>query len=262
MGTWAMVTGASSGIGASFARALAARGHKLVLVARRADRLEALADELRRGQSGQVCEVLVLPTDLVAEGAVAKLAEAVASHGIDLELVVNNAGIGKHGRFDQLSGADDDAMIELNVLAATRVLRAFLPGMLARKRGGFINVASSAGYQAIPDFAVYAATKAYFLSLSEALTLEARPHGVKVVALCPGPVATEFVGLAEFKTNLVEKAPMATPESVVASALRAYDAGRMVSLPGFTTWMGAFLAERSGRTLSAWMAGKLFAANP
>lgn len=258
MAKWAMVTGASSGIGEAFARALWAQGHDLILVARRQERLEALAAALQ-GQGGrQGQEIWVRPADLVQAGAIEALAAEVEARGIALELLVNNAGLGKHGAFVELKAEDDEAMVQLNVVAATRTLRAFLPGMMARKRGGVVNVASSAGFQAIPDFAVYAATKAYLLSLSEALHLEAAPHGVKVVALCPGPVATEFVALAEFKTQVVEKAPMATPEAVVAAALRDLQAGRMVSLPGFMTWVGARLAERSGRGLAAWMAGKLF----
>lgn len=258
MASWAMVTGASSGIGEAFARALWAQGHSLVLVARRQDRLEGLAEALRAQASPAGQELWVRPTDLVAPGAVEALASEVEARGVAVELLVNNAGLGKHGAFTELKGEDDEAMLQLNVVAATRVLRAFLPGMIARKRGGVVNVASSAGFQAIPDFAVYAATKAYLLSLSEALHLEAAPHGVRVVALCPGPVATEFVALAEFKTQVVEKAPMATPEAVVAAALRDLKGGKMVSLPGFVTWVGARLAERSGRGLAAWMAGKLF----
>lgn len=255
MAETALVTGASSGIGSVFARQLAKAGHPLILVARRAERLEALAAELRE-QHGVA--VTVLPTDLARPEAIASLAETISARGLEVDLLVNNAGLGQHGPFAETPWEAELRMIELNMTALTALTRRFLPGMIARKRGGVINVASTAAFQPIPFMAVYAATKAYVLSLSEALAEEAAPHGVKVVCLCPGPTESEFAERAEFKTDIIDKAPTMSAESVVAEALDAYRHGRTVAVPGLLNNLSALAPRFTPRRLTAKVAGSLF----
>ena len=179
----ALVTGASSGIGAAYARALAAQGYDLILVARRADRLQALADEVKQAH-GHRAEVL--PADLLRREAPAELVAGVAALGMQVDLLVNNAGMGVHGPFADATAEDDLRMIDLNITSLTALTRAFAPAMIARRSGAIINVASTAAFQAIPFMGVYAATKAYVLSFSEAIAEELRPHGITVQCLCPG----------------------------------------------------------------------------
>jgi uncharacterized protein len=186
----ALVTGASAGLGEEFARQLAARGHRLVLAARRKDRLEALAAELGNARSVEI--------DLGRPGAAAELMNNIAQAGETVELLVNNAGFGLHGRFDKADPERLRQMVDLNCGALTDLCRAVLPAMVERGSGGIINLASTAAFQAGPGMAVYFATKAYVLSLSEALHEEVRQFGVKVSALCPGPTRTEFGEVAGF----------------------------------------------------------------
>ncbi|HEY9723512.1 MAG TPA: SDR family oxidoreductase [Oscillatoriaceae cyanobacterium] len=255
MAETALVTGASSGIGTVFAKQLAQAGYGLILVARRVERLEALATELREKHG---VTVTVLPADLARPEAIEKLAESVSAQGLEVDLLVNNAGIGHHGPFVEAPWEPEQRMIDLNMTALTAMTHRFLPGMLARKRGGVINVASTAAFQPIPFMAVYAATKAYVLSFSEAIAEEAAPHGVKVVCLCPGPTETEFVDKAEFKTDIISKAPMMTAESVVSAALASYRRGETVSVPGVLNSLSATLPRFSPRRLTAKIAGSLF----
>ena len=185
----AIVTGASEGIGAELARVFAARGHDLALVARRADRLEALADEIvARGAERRP---LVVGLDLSETGAIDALARALDEAGARAEILVNNAGFGLLGRVETLDPAEQLAMVDLNVRALTALTLRFLPAIVATQ-GAILNVASIAAFMPGPNFAIYYATKAYVLSFSEALTEELRPSGVKVSCLCPGPVETGF----------------------------------------------------------------------
>ena len=178
----ALITGASSGIGAAFARKLAVAGYDLALVARRGDRLEALAAELETAY-GIRAETLV--ADLTDEGDVERVAGAIAAIS-NLELLVNNAGMGAEGRFYQAEIGPQLDMIRLHVLASVRLTRAALPGMVERGRGGIINVASVAGFMALPENVNYCATKGYLITFSKALQLELIGTGVRVQALCPG----------------------------------------------------------------------------
>jgi short-subunit dehydrogenase len=217
----AMVTGASSGIGEEFARQLAARGHDLVLVARRVDRLQRLADELPT-------TVHVLPCDLGADAAA--LPARVAQLGVDVDLLVNNAGFGNHDRFWEIAEGRDAAQVRLNCEAVVTLTRAFLPAMIERGTGGIINMASIFGFQPMPYEAVYGASKAFLISFSEALRAELRGTGVRVLAVCPGPVATEFqetAGVGGIK--LVGKIPV---ERVVKQSLQAYDRDGGTVVPG------------------------------
>lgn len=185
----ALITGASSGIGESLARQLAAHGADLILVARTEDRLHALAAEL--GARYRV-QVHVLPADLNLPGAASQLHAAVQARGLSVDILVNNAGLGGYGEFSTQPSDEIDRMITVNIGALTGLTRAFLPDMLARGRGRVLNVASTAAFQPGPLMAVYYATKAYVLSFSEAIAEEVAGSGVSVTALCPGPVQTGF----------------------------------------------------------------------
>jgi len=223
----ALVTGASAGIGEAFARALAARGHDLTLVARRGDRLEALAKDLalRHGISAQV-----EAADLTEEGELATLAEQVAAD--PPELLVNNAGFGSVGRFAELDVGRELEQIRLNVVALVRLTRAALPGMLARGRGAVVNVSSLAGEAPGPFTATYAATKAFVTSFSGSLHEELRGTGVVVQALLPGFTRTEFQEVAGVDPGRVPFFAWMRPERVVRASLAALERGDAVCVPG------------------------------
>jgi short-subunit dehydrogenase len=253
---WSLVTGASSGIGAELARVLAARGHSLVLTARREERLLALAAELREKHG---VEAEALGFDLEDPAAPQALFAAVEGRGLTIHTLVNNAGFGLRGRFATLPADEQAAMVEVNVAAVTKLARLFLPGMIERRRGGILNVASTAAFQAGPYMAVYYATKAYVLSLSEALHEEAKPHGVTVTALCPGPVPTEFSARASLQmTRLVKMRAMTLSAAEVARAgVEGYEAGRAIVIPGLANRIGALGARLGPRALARKIAGKL-----
>jgi short-subunit dehydrogenase len=225
-GRWALVTGASAGIGEAFARALARRGMNLALAARREDRLRALADELSRTHR---VRALVFAADLGEDGAAAALWEH-ASAGRDIHLLVNNAGFGLKGPFAELPLERQAEMVRVNCIAPLVLAHRAL-GHMRGRGGGIVNVASIAGYQPIPLMAAYAASKAFVISLSEALAEEARGAGVRVVTLNPGPVKTEFQAVAG--TEVRNRAPgIRTPEQVVEAALRGLEAGGGTVTPG------------------------------
>jgi uncharacterized protein len=237
---WTVVTGASSGIGAELARAFAARGSSLVLVARRRERMETLAAELRNGRDTAI-EIMAL--DLQDTAAPAALIRALDSLGIVIHTLVNNAGFGLRGPFAELPYDEQIGMVELNVVALTKLCRMVLPGLIDRRRGGILNLASTAAFQAGPNMAVYYATKAFVLSLSEALHEEAKPHGVTVTALCPGPVATEFQARADMKmTRALEFAAIPAAE-VARIGVAGYEAGKAIVIPGLANRFGAFGAQ-------------------
>src|SRR5512139_593388 len=191
----ALVTGASAGLGVDFARQLSSKGMRLVLVARRKDRIDALAAEL--GNARAVAADLSLP------GAADALMADFDAHGEHVQLLVNNAGFGLAGRFAKLDSKRQRQMIDLNCGTLVELAHAVLPGMIERKQGAILNVASTAAFQPGPGMAVYFATKAFVLSFSEALHEEVRKDGVTVSALCPGPTATEFGQVAGFKGHPV-----------------------------------------------------------
>jgi uncharacterized protein len=234
-GRWALVTGASAGIGRVFARSLAARGMRLVLTARREDRLRELAAELERDHGA---EVVAVPLDLGSPSAPAELwREATAGRAI--HLLVNNAGFGAQGRFDQVPLERQLEMLQVNCGALLELCHLALPAMRDARAGGIINVSSIAAFQPVPQLATYAASKAFVLSLSEALWVENRPRGVRVLALCPGRTPTEFQEVAG--TGTAEGAfGFRTPEQVVESGLTAMERGRSYDVPGLenlaATW--------------------------
>ena len=241
----ALITGASAGLGVDFARQLSAKGHRLVLVARRLDRLEALAAELGNARA--------VECDLSEAGAAATLMADLAAHGEHIDLLVNNAGFGLTGRFAELDGARLRQMIDLNCGALTELAHAVLPGMIERKTGAILNVASTAAFQPGPGMAVYFATKAYVLSLSEALHEEVRGYGVTVTALCPGPTATEFGDVAGFGGNpLIDQLSSGSAE-VVKAGISALEKRRAVVIPGIIN----ATAAQFHRILPRWLLRKV-----
>src|SRR5213592_2224605 len=222
----ALVTGASSGIGEQFARQLAIRGYELVLVARRADRLERLASELPT-------EAHAVPCDLATDSA--SLQGRVAELGLGVDLLVNNAGFGTSGPFLEHEAARDAELVRINCEAIVMLTHAFLPAMVERGRGGIINMASSAGLQPIPYESVYAASKAFVISFTDALHVELRGSGVRVLSVNPGPVPTEFQEAAGYEPGRVGVVPgEISAERVVREALAAYDRDRRSVIPGRT----------------------------
>ncbi len=226
-----LITGASAGLGVDFARQLSAKGHRLVLVARRKDRLDALAAELGNARA--------VALDLGEVGAAGRLMADIAAHGERVDLLVNNAGFGLAGKFADLDGKRQRAMIDLNCGALTELAHAVLLGMIKRKSGAILNVASTAAFQPGPGMAVYFATKAFVLSFSEALHEEVRRHGVTVTALCPGPTATEFGEVAGWGGHKVVDAMTAASPDVVRAGLAALEKGRTVAIPGLINKAGA-----------------------
>jgi short-subunit dehydrogenase len=224
----ALVTGASSGIGAAFARQLRQRGERLILVARRAERLAALAAEL-----GGDADVASVPLDLTQPDAPATLERELARRGLAVELLINNAGIGHTGRFAQEPLERVLAMLDLNARSVVELTRRFLPGMLARGGGRIVNVVSTAAFQPVPYMAVYAASKVLVLSFTEALAVELRGTGVHVQALCPGLTATEFQQVAGTDRVLFNKTAALTPERVAAASLAALDRKRLRVVVGW-----------------------------
>jgi len=245
----AVVTGASAGLGVDFARQLSKQGHRLVLVARRKDRLQALAKELGNARA--------LAIDLSAKGAAAKLMADLQTKGEVVDLLVNNAGFGLIGRFAKLDAGREREMIDLNVGTLTDLCRAVAPGMIERRSGGIINVASTAAFQPGPRMAVYFATKAFVLSLTEALHEELKPHGVKVTCLCPGPTRTEFGDVAGFGGNgLFDKVAMESPD-VVAAGLKGLDRNKAVVVPGFVNKIVASSGRFAPRSVVRKIAGAI-----
>lgn len=227
----ALITGASAGLGVEFARQLSKRGHALVLVARRKERLEKLAKELGNARAVAI--------DLSKTSAAQKLIADLEANGEQVDLLVNNAGFGLIGRFAELDAKRSRQMIDLNVGVLTDLCRAVAPGMIERKSSGIINVASTAAFQPGPKMAVYFATKAFVLSLTEALHEELKPHGVKVSCLCPGPTRTEFGEVAGFGGNGMFDHVAMGPVEVVEAGLKGLDKNHAVVVPG---WMNKVTA--------------------
>jgi len=218
-----LITGASAGLGAEFARQCAARGEALALLARRRDRLEALKAELGG-------EVHIFAADLALPGAPAGLIAQMHAQDLQIATLINNAGFGLAGRFDRQPAERQSGMIDLNIGALTELARAVLPAMIERRSGAILNVASTAAFQPGPNMAVYYATKAYVLSLTEALHQELKGTGVKVSALCPGPTETEFFDVAQVK-GMLRKLATDAP-SVVRAGLRGLDRNQAIVIPG------------------------------
>jgi short-subunit dehydrogenase len=224
----AVVTGASTGIGAAFARALAGRAKRIVLVARDRSRLEGIADELRTRHS---VDATVLAADLTVPGDLERVAQAVRDEA-SLDLLVNNAGCGTVTAFAKSELAREDQQVRLNVLALVHLTHAALAGMVARGRGAIVNVSSVQGFVPSPFLATYGATKAFVNSFTESIATEVGPKGVVVQALCPGFTRTEFQKRAGIRTDGVPTSAWMTPEAVVEASLTALARGDLYCIPG------------------------------
>lgn len=232
-GVTALITGASAGLGKEFARQLAARASTLIIVARRTDELEKLRNELMAVNSKLT--VHVRTADLAKQLDLEELSRWLKEQQLHVDFLINNAGLGDHGPFATSDPERNVSMIQLNVLALTLLTHRLLPAMIASKRGAILNVSSSASFLPLPKLAVYAATKAYVTSFSEALRSELRGSGVSVTALCPGPVQTEFNRVAQRSNESSELAPRFTyvaKEEVARAALAAVENNRAVIVPG------------------------------
>ena len=251
-----LVTGASSGIGADIARELAGRGHGITLVARREERLAELADELRE-RHGVRAETL--GCDLGDAAARERMVEELAGLGLNVEVLVNNAGFGTGGRVDRLDAGREVDMIRLNVEAVVALCARYVPGMVERRRGAVLNVASTAAFQPLPMQAAYAGTKAFVLSYTEAMHAELRGQGVAVTSLCPGPVRTEFVEAAGI-TEEAEALPgflWTESPQVAAEAVRGLERNRRVVVPGGFNRVGALSGQHVPRALLLRFASRL-----
>jgi uncharacterized protein len=242
----ALITGASAGIGREFARQLAGRARSMILVARREERLVELRDELRLQHPK--LDVHMRKVDLADLAQLKELIEWLDRERIDVDLLVNNAGLGDLGPFVASDPSRNEQMTLVNVVALTSLTRHLLPRMIAKRRGGILNVSSSAGFLPIPGDAVYAATKAYVTSFSEALRAELRGTGVSVCALCPGPVHTEFQEVASRPGRRVKPGPgpeflQVAVKQVVREALTALEADRPLVIPGSAMKVAMFLSR-------------------
>jgi len=228
--SWVLITGASSGFGEEFARQYAAQGHSLVLVARRLDRLQTLAEALR--QQFRI-EVVVEQVDLSDIAAVIQLHQRLDARGIEIDILINNAGHGLQGPFADAPLDAVLSMVQLDVASLTAVTHVFAQDMRTRKRGKILLVASLLAYQGVENFAVYSAAKAYVLRLAEALHRELKRDGITVTALCPGMSDTGFAKTAQQKITTLLKLLMMKPAPVVRAGIRALRAGRMSVVPGW-----------------------------
>jgi len=245
----ALVTGASAGLGVEFARQLSERGHRLVLAARRKERLEELARELGKARAVAI--------DLSKKDSAARLLADLEANGETVDLLVNNAGFGLIGRFAELDAKRERQMIDLNIGTLTDLCRAVAPQMIARKSGAILNVASTAAFQPGPKMAVYFATKAFVLSLTEALHEELKPHGVNVTCLCPGPTRTEFGDVAGFGGNgMFDKVAMESPK-VVKAGLDGLEKNKAIVIPGVINKVGALSGRFAPRSVVRKIAGAI-----
>ena len=245
----ALVTGASAGLGVEFARQLSKRGHRLVLAARRKERLEELAKELG--------EARAVAIDLSKTNAATKLMADLAANDEEVELLVNNAGFGLMGRFATADAKRLRQMIDLNVGTLADLCRAVAPGMIERKSGGIVNVASTAAFQPGPNMAVYFATKAFVLSFTEAMHEELKPHGIHVTCLCPGPTRTEFGDVAGFGGNgMFDRVTMESPD-VVTAGLKGLDKNKAVVVPGLLNKISANSGRFAPRSVVRKIAGAI-----
>jgi hypothetical protein len=250
----ALITGASFGIGLEFARIFAREGYNLVLVARSADKLRQLASEVEKAHGTRS---LILATDLTEPGASAYVLDQTTRADVQVDVLVNNAGFGQYGLFAENDLEECLRQIQLNVTTLTHLTRLYLPAMIARKNGRILNVASTAAFQPGPLMAVYFATKAYVLHLSEALANELNGSGVTVTCLCPGPTATEFQARANIAGIRLTKYGTMTAQTVAEDGYRALMTGKTVAISGFKNWLVAQSVRFAPRRMVAALARKL-----
>lgn len=236
-GKWALVTGASAGIGAALARELAGRGAKLILTARRKERLEALADEL----AARGTEVCTVAADLNDPAAPQQIYDATEGAGLAVDILVNNAGLGLFGAFHSNAVEQELSQVRVNCEAVVRLSRLFVPRMVERRRGWVLVVASTASFQPIPYLATYAATKVFDRFFAQGLAAEVGRYGVKVTALCPGPTDSEFFDVA--KAGVYKRAGVQPAAEVASLAIAALARGQRTIIPNFVGRFSAFLVR-------------------
>lgn len=240
MDRYALITGASSGIGSAFAKLLAKDGYNLILVARREAKLHSLKDSLSMFNR----DIVVIPKDLTETHSAQDLYNEIKKQRLNIEVLVNNAGFGQYGAFSETDLSSEENMIMLNITAVTGLMKLVLKDMLNKNSGKILNVASTAAFQPGPLMAVYYATKAYVLMLSEAVAKEVEDHNITVTALCPGPTDSEFQSLSNMdQSNLVHNKKLPSSEEVAEFGYRALKKGRRVAIHGFRNKLLAFLVR-------------------
>jgi short-subunit dehydrogenase len=252
-GKWALVTGASAGIGKALAEELAAGGTPLVLTARRKERLEELARALTAKHN---VKTEVVAADLAEASAPEKIFAFTKEKGIEIELLINNAGFGGYGEFSEVPAQRLLEMVQVNCGAVVHLTRLFLPGMIARKRGDVLILASTAAFQAVPYISTYSATKAFDLLFAEGLAEEMKPHGIRVCALCPGSTESEFHEVARHPDST--KRTQETAEKVARTGLKALAAGKSYVISGLGNYLGAHSQRLAPRRLVTRIAAGMF----
>jgi short-subunit dehydrogenase len=252
-GKWALITGASAGIGTALARELAAGGTNLVLTARRRDRLAGLAGELSAKHG---IRTLVCIADLAQKSGPEEIFAFTEDKGIVVDLLVNNAGFGAYGEFQKAKADRLLEMVQVNVSAVVHLTHLYLPGMIARRSGDILIVASTAAFQPVPYITTYAATKSFDLQFAEGLAEEVREYGVRVCALCPGSTESEFLEVAGQRHHT--KRPQETAKKVAHVGLRALAAGKSSVISGFINWLGAETVRFAPRRMTARIAVGMF----
>jgi len=242
----ALITGASMGIGKELAKIFAADGHDLVLVARSEDKLHALAQEL---MSAHGIMAHVIPADLADPSAPANIFASLQSRGIQLDYLVNNAGFGATGAFAELPLQPQMDMLQVNIDALVALTHLALQGMLARKKGRILNIASTAGFQPGPNMAIYYASKSFVLMFSEGIAEEVKSAGITVTAHCPGATVTNFADTAGNAKSVLFKLGAAPADKVARHAYRSMMKGKVVAIEGFMNWLAAFSVRFSPRGL-------------
>jgi hypothetical protein len=247
-----LITGASSGIGEAFARRLAEKGHNLVLVARGEQKLHELCDELMLKHKITAHYIAV---DLLQENADDTVFTETEKHGFEIDWLINNAGFGSMGDFAGLNRENELNIIRLNILALVALTHRYLIPMRERKSGTIINVSSAAGFQPIPFFATYAASKAFVTSFTEAIAEENRPFGIEILALCPGSTKTNFFAASKIDKPMQVKGQQ-TPEQVVETALKAVESGKTKVVSGWANYFGALAGTYVPSALTTRVLGK------
>jgi short-subunit dehydrogenase len=242
----ALITGASAGLGLEYARLFAADKHDLVLVARRRDRLEALAAELSKAHG---IKVHVVSADLMEASAPQQIIDEVKQKGLQIDFLVNNAGFGSNGAFAELDLAKELGQVQVNIATLVALTRAFVPGMIARKQGRILNIGSTAGFLPGPFMAVYYATKAFVNSFTEALWYELKGTGVTATVSCPGPTATEFLVVAGNDKSKLALMGMMTATEVAVAGYRAMHAGKRQIVHGLTNKLSAMSVSMTPRPI-------------
>lgn len=249
-----LITGASSGIGKALAEVVAADHYHVILVSRRVEELEALAHSLKQKYA---IEAFVIAADLSLAGECERVYQAVKSQGLTVDILVNNAGVGGSGPFETLSVEQIDYLIRLNIGALTTLTRLFLPDMIAAQRGKILQVSSIAAFQPGPGMAVYYATKAYVLSLSEALWQELKSHHIMVSALCPGPTATNFFRNTKKIRLATGTIGFMSAETVAKAGWRGLLKGQRVIIPGWGNRLLRFIGRVSPKRMVLWITSQL-----